>query len=388
MKSLSFSLMIEEPTTIRLGPNIGNRTDTHTHVPGNVLWGALASRYLTRNDGPDATFQKIFDRGQRFRAAFPVCSNNKRAFQSSGTELVCKNDPTHPTIDRFSLFPGDALDELFLETGVGGFAAAVREIQFASNRHGCQAPDQESPTKTCGGRLQPRQIFVDERAIAIDASIGLRNRVELFENLAVDGQLFSLSYLDPGSVFAGTILVEDDLVEPFRERCQFETGAVLHIGAARSTGGVATLTVGQTVDTPALPTDVGIYVKVLNIETPTIALDNFLRPTRTPQVPGYEVIDALSSVSFTTVLGFNSAHAMPRTTDIAIAPGSFLVVASENPTDENDQSILQNGLGLRRNEGWGEVRLIPRPAGKPLETAADSETKLDAETENANAQPT
>jgi hypothetical protein len=60
-----FCLQIETKSPVLLadGPPAGNLTSSLDHIPGAVVLGMLAHRYIAMNGAVDETFQKIFLKG-------------------------------------------------------------------------------------------------------------------------------------------------------------------------------------------------------------------------------------------------------------------------------------------------------------------------------------
>jgi len=239
-------------------------------------------------------------------------------------------------------------------------------------------------------------------------------------DLSEEGRLFSIQHFPAGTRFCGWIAIDDDSIkiEEIKEEIKIEKETVLRIGRRkRSYGAMKIVGISELSETPwekclSLEERFSRFDKIkdkfndskLKIGDPNdhqffsitcltdlILLDNFLRPCRSitsHQIAKYlnlpeNKIIALTSLTGTRlIIGWNTAHRLPKENDVAITAGSVFLFAIKKdscPTKliENLKSLENNGLGWRRSEGFGQVLIcdpfhVEKMDKLPLEKSKES----------------
>jgi hypothetical protein len=358
--NLVLRVMIEEPTTIRVNSIGGNLIDTADHIPGHILRAALANRYLWLNGGVvDDDFLQLFEGGLIVRAALPATANG-RAMPAPQWWLNCKTNPKHPLVHRFAGLTDDDLFVLtseWMDTKDGNPATLADAIRstVASRRPTVPGCQQLENGNLCGGRLKPLTKRVDPlnpKSDPIEMSRSRRGRTATELGRAKDGSLFTQVVLEVGQVFESVVSAPDDLLSLLSNKCALDSDAFLFVGRGRTVGGVlsvqsATVQIEEA-RTP-LPTVFG-----LQVVTPAILTDQFLRPSGTAHLPNCEQLVPLSFVEFCVVDGFDTVAGLPRAPEIAVSPGSLLMYVNTGPAELD----VSRGIGFRTHEGFGEVRVV------------------------------
>lgn len=315
---------------------------THRHVRGTTLRGALAQVWIAHHGRPDqlATtdpalldrFVELFERHVRYGPLYP-----------DGWSLVplsvrrCKYR-TEPGCARWSA------DEAFEAEG-GAEACGV-----------------------CGGPAEPSKGRL-ERWDADDPRPLLRQstHVELTpEGVAAKGQLYAREAIRAGTTFTGELTLPDDLSAPAREWLVAERS--VRLGGRGSTSGLATF---ATRPAPTRPPATGRRL-ALRFTSPGLLVDACGLPALGPSEE--ELSDLLGTgVTITRVWvrhervgGWNRATNLPKPEELAVSAGStFLLACEREPQPARLAALHAAGLGLRRNEGYGSVRVDAEPWTPP-----------------------
>jgi hypothetical protein len=365
MSTLQLLLRIEEPTTVRTNRIGGNLIATSKHLPGNLLRAAIAQRYLRLHGNVDDRFLHLFEHDLLFRAGLPARTSG-RVVPTSSLWMKCKTNPGHPPVHRFAGVKEVDLDQVALEL-LGGkptpqdYVKALADLMALHPRaHGCPFTDLDShgPEDRCGGRLEACFGFSetdtnDLPGEEVTVRITQRGRTATLNGTAKDGSLFTDEAIEPGQEFLARIEGTETDIESLIDACQLDTDTFLFVGRARATGGVVAIEridFDQRKAAVVTPTIFG-----LQAVSPLIVTDQFLRPSRMVQLAGCTQLDTLGRVDFIVVDGFDTVSGLPRLPEVAIAPGSLLFYVNvEDPVVD-----VSAGVGLRRNEGFGEVRIVP-----------------------------
>lgn len=343
------TLTAHQPLSLGTRPNPGTALlRTHRHVPGTVLRGALAQVWIAAHGKPDqlahsdrpllTQFLELFERHVRYGDLLPY-----------GWALVplsvrrCKYRPT-AACSRWSA------DETL---GTAAEECAV-----------------------CNGPAELSKGQVEPFGTATDRLLGQSTHVELTENgIAAEGQLFSREAIRPRDdndeprLFHGKLVVPDDLSVQDRQWLIAEHRVL--IGGRRSTNGLAVVTSTPTTPTPAASAE----QLTLRFTAPALLTDDYGLPLLHPQEPelsallGTDVTITRSWVRHERVGGWNTAANLPKPEELAISAGStYLLRCASPPAAERVQALCDLGLGLRRNEGFGALRIDTEPWSPPTHT--------------------
>lgn len=332
-------LETEDTVVVGQGPEVGFLTEGLPYVPGSTLRGALAGLWI------------------REAGRYP-------------------NDPGLPAAERRSfeqIFEGD------VRFGpchvVGGRLEGVSE-RFLKYR---RADDDPSVIDLALGDEPPHPGYEGGKGGVRNAPMVTvtRTAIDPTTGAARAGHLFSVRGLEAGTRLAGWIVGEHAWLDRLAER-----GPVrMRVGAKRSVAGSVVARIeAQT----APPVDVAAASPrvVVRLTSPAIFVDDATRP-----VIGFPVADLARAAGLTAdqvtveaqyvrplrVHGWHAAAGLPKPDELAVVQGSTVVL--ELVTDRRDAALtnlLQHGLGLRRNEGFGFVDLVTACEELPSQDAAPS----------------
>lgn len=350
---------VAAPTALTVRRATGNDLETLEWITGTSVRGALAAWYGRTHGSPgDERFQRLFVKGSvRYGCLRPTGCD----FWPLSSR-TCKQQPVeHPVIDRL------------LAAAAGKSIAMECECESKYEPPGIFLHKSERPS----GGIVYQEYEVKTRRIthsSIDPKL-LKTR---------PGQLYSMRCVEGGQKFKGSLSVEEsaladlDAVWPEGEYIR------IRIGRARSRGqGEALLRRLRAADDTdevkkrlaecqakaALMSGrlAGKAVFAVTLQAPAMVRDSYLlsRTWLEPADVGLGrdwTLMSWFSLGW-TVAGWHAAAGVPRSEQIAIAPGSCFLFGRD--VANIDMVALQSaavrleeeGIGERRIEGMGEVRV-------------------------------
>lgn len=343
------TLTARQPLSLGTRPNPGTALlRTHRHIPGTVLRGALAQVWIAAHGKPDelahsdpsllAHFVELFERHVRYGALLPY-----------GWSLVPLS------VRRCKYRHTAACSQWSVDEALG---AAAEECAVCAG-----------PAELSKGQVEP-----------FDPSAGRLVRqsthVELTEDgVAAEGQLFTREAIRPQddnnqpTRFRGHLILPDDLSAQADEWLRAEHH--VRIGGRRSTSGLALVT-----SSPAAPASVATGQRLaLRFTAPALLTDDCGLPALRPQkselaaLLGTDVTIERSWVRHERIGGWNTAANLPKPEELAVSAGStFLLDCAQPPALKRIRALCDRGLGLRRNEGFGLLRVDTEPWSAPTHT--------------------
>jgi CRISPR-associated protein Csx10 len=345
MKCLKITLTQKSPVCFS---NIRHRQNifyTHDYIPGSVLWGFFINQYVKaeKNIHPD-----FFNDNIRFLNCYIKIKVDKYYIQTLPMPLslyTCKEKPYMADGDKNDSH--DLVDILFNEETV------CRSKDCESKLHPV-APGYFYSFET-SDIYRPRKI------------VEMHNKIDKYSQNTKADSLYSYELLDEvGIRFVGQILVEhqSDLftfVKGFNDKN-------LRLGKARTSGcGCFKLNIQESDDTgiddyfaEGFNDQINIY-----LHSDAIVMDalNCYQTVISPEILGLEneIRREKYFARSIEVQGFNAKHQKTRINDIAIKKGSCFSYRLEPGADPEKvktriQEIENDGLGIRKNEGFGRVR--------------------------------
>ena len=305
------------------------------HVPGSVLRGAIASRYLAAGGVIDATFLDAFERGVRWGP------------------LYLGGEAPQPLSWWLHKYRPEATCPKFFDDA----NTAVPDT------HRCPV---------CGGPLQPGKATITRVPTSLDT------HVKLVDGTASEGDLFARERI-AHRAGAGVNAVAAGRVDPLTNDGATAidlvldalgitggSGATVWFGGRKSTdGGRARIVTGDAEPAP-LATD-GTTLTI-RLTSPGIFVDDFgwaagqPRTDELEDILGVPVTVTRTWRRWTTEGGWHAATKLPKPTERAVAAGSvFHLTLGGQPSRTALDLLLRRGLGLRRVEGFGEVAAMPQP---------------------------
>jgi CRISPR-associated protein Csx10 len=325
-------------------------TGTHSFAPGSVLRGALAAAWIAENGPPTAgsgaAFRELFDGPVRYGPMFVP-----------GTAVV-------PVSVRRCKYPRDAR-----------CASQAVDEAFETGRD-CPA---------CHGPLEPGKGQVMLPAGITEERI-TRTSIDPQTGKAADGELYAHGALPAGTILTGYIYGRDPWLERPRR---------LRLGGRRTVSGAADY---QAVplrpaeedqvpnDWPGLPstTESGRPAErilepsghsevhlVIRLVSPAIFVDAAGRPSLEPD-PLLDLGGARVSRRWARPViwsGWHAASRLPKPEEVcAVAGSTYVITGPPGTLHELAERLPRDGAGLRRTEGFGDIRLAtqrPSPARRP-----------------------
>jgi CRISPR-associated protein Csx10 len=338
--------------TLRQPAQLGDRArkdyvlSTMEHIPGSVVRGALAARWLAEHGtakpgSPEREeFLALFEGGVRYGALL-----------RPGTEFMSLAVAGH------KYDPRPDCETIDYDRAAGGEPPLY-------------CPDCDSPVEQRRGltsaRPGDRPATRRRTSVAIGAG-GVARR----------GALFTRETLDPGQIFSGTVTAKDDTLlkilaglGPVRIGGRRTTHGLADLAITNSTGASGTKTPG-----PERRTDGDL---VLRLRSPGIFTDAQGRPSRDPspeelsEVLGVPARVVRRWTRWEQAGGWHAASGLPKPQELTVAAGSTYIIHPERNVDDTVLDALsRRGVGLRRHEGFGD--LAPPPALRQGRAAVQAE---------------
>ncbi len=369
MTVLRYTVTLEQPLLITEPAGEPNSSASRPLIPGTMMRGLIAGAYLRASPTDDAaldpTFRRlILDGTTRFLHAYPADSSLRRTIPTPRSLMVGKRD-TSDTRTNY-------------DTAHTEFDADKRsEVE---DDHG-----QLMPLGAPFVRLGDEAIATISPTITVAVHIA-RDR-QKGRALAGSGDIFRYEALAAGQVFIGFILCQDSDVAAIRELIPLRAtlgrsrgagyGSVqIKVDAEQSTWcEMASSLISLSKDTEArllLLSDALLSdehgVPLLNLDSASLS-----------QILGAPVsLIAERSFSSTTVIGgFNRAWGMPLPQTPALAAGSlFTLTLGDGWDDDRVARLEETGLGDRRAEGYGRVKLLTEASKYDFATSTSERPKL------------
>jgi CRISPR-associated protein Csx10 len=326
---LEVSIRATEPLMLGAGPQVANVIGSFDHVPGAVLRGALAARWIAEFGPPDRAsaerrreFEELFERDIRYGPLLPEGAS----FEPLSV-LRCKYEP---------------------ESGCAAtaFDLATEEAPAAT----CQA---------CGGPLQLGKgallgaTLVARTATALDPT-----------ERAAEGMLFTRYAVPAGVTLVGHV----SGAHPWLERLEGDT---VWLGGRRTVGGRGVVRIRHVPDpSPTLRDDGRVVLRTTSV---TVFVDDATRP-----LVGFPVQDLARRLGCEEVRlvaqwrrpirigGWHAASGLPKPQDTGIVAGSTAVFDTGGDLDPLALARIESeGIGVRRTEGFGWVSVNPPPWRPP-----------------------
>jgi CRISPR-associated protein Csx10 len=382
MIELELTLKTEAPLVLRASRTSAQFTPTLTHIPGTTLRGALALDYLRRGGKPEeAEFQTLFLSGTvSFGPLFP--STEAVAGQPlPASAVACKRYGA-----KHAASVGDVLLRLELADILNSLASLSEWELCPDCRAGYPDYPPNKRDRLEGYYLQGETFNKVKPDVRMLTGVGMSRST----GTAAHGLLFSMKALEEAQHFKGHIRLDSDEAETLTSRLQelAPREGILRLGAARSRGqGRVRVADWQLVKMrkpslaerwQALNTVIrrlwaqyevepeGDYF-TLTLESPLILRAPYLRP-RWPDELNTTAFGLPAGVerrrtllSEVTLQGWNAAWRLPKRDTPALGMGSVFLFHAPATLRADILTRLEEievrGLGERRNEGFGRVRV-------------------------------
>lgn len=329
----------QQRTSFGTGGERAYLTHTHPYLPGSVLRGALAAAWLRNGKPTDEGFRTIFERG-RFSPALPGWAQ----VQNQSVSRCKYHDEAADGHEEY-------IDHAF--------------------RTDSSATDAEP---FCGAGREHLKGDCTRAGIISRVTTALAPRT----NTAAESQLFAREMIEKGTVFTGHIVLPDG-ADPTR----LEKINLAYFGGRGTVMGRCTVDIRpDPAGPPGLPGDEQGRV-VLRTISPTILVDDAGFPS-TDLAGALEQVTGVgpnerelwaSRAESGLASGWHAASGLPKPAEIALVPGAVAVL---NGVETGRlRRLLDEGLGLRRNEGYGWVEVMTQPWSPLAETPREASPPLD-----------
>jgi len=358
---LSYRLILKEPLIISDGSQLGNVLLTQDFIPGSSILGLCAGLYLRRGNGAKENgsytkeFRSLFlSDDVIFSPAYPLAYGSKKTFPMPMSVLGCKYYGFRNRGGRFHQMHGFK-DYL------------LNPVDAVCSAEGCGAP-MEHKTGYCYYDSREGEFF----DYSVRKDIFSHNRVDEKDK---DKSLFSFEAIQAGEQFYGEIAFRE---ESNRNTIKYLLQGTGKLGKARNRG-YGLVEIHDVIEREesfkkewagnSINGTFSIF-----IFSNTILVDRGLRYVTFPdketlafrlgltKPEDIEIINSTSDTPFSffkscPVLGFNQTRRMPLPLEQAILRGSVFSVKYNGGEGIAGrlQDLQEEGMGLRRNEGLGQV---------------------------------
>lgn len=317
------TVTLTQPVAVGRNVRADSRQETHNHVPGSVLRGALAAAWIHRR-GREVTRSSEF----------------LETFEGTG-----------------SFGPLHSADSLPVPLSVkrhkyDSSKGCRSEWDAAYGQHATTCEECGDPLVFSKGQARGRVPLESRTTTALTP-----------EGVAREGHLFTQSMLKEDMRLSGW------LHGPATRAvcCDGEPIRTLSLGSRRSLRGSVTVDV----DTTAEPDPIECVDEdiILRLAAPAVFCDDFGFPTERPDlrelsdVLGVEALEVTGAwTRWDEVGGWHAASGLPKPVERAVAAGStYRIRCAKAPSPESLRTLATRGIGLRRREGFGALYVAPRP---------------------------
>lgn len=376
-------LILKSPVCISNKQKVENTIQTLDFIPGQTIRGALAEHFLRENNNVSDTdlFASLFLNN---KVVFPDCYIDKTRVIPL-TAMTCKYKPgfrEHPDKGE----KHGALDFLIplsiYEFDENNLNKNIFECQYDNAK--CKAPMEKmfGYYKKVGENLFQKRI----------PTTRLLTHNRLSDYFESSRKIYSIQALEEGQVFYG------ELDKETFELLKKEIGNVtIYLGTARTRGlGEVQVNIGKTTNffqrnksdikeryfglkkefeknsykaalfSVTLSSTVIVRDEILRyksyIDIKDIFDSVFLSDNEKDLLKTFSLVNAWTSTQL--IMGWNNRLKLPKENQIGITRGSVFLFASKDKKSIDEQKLIrvlgkieQNGIGERRNEGFGKVRI-------------------------------
>lgn len=394
MNTVSITAQLLAPLAIRRDRQ-SERSDSTRSVAGTLVRGAFASIYLQRHGQPDETFERLFL-----------------------NDAVCRFGPLDPGQRLFPLTAASCKRERLRHTLVDVLWFRVAQ-HYLAGRMPEDAAQPWQQCVQCAADLKAQDGFYHDkggrvREAKITTQVAAHVGIDRLTGTAADSILYTLEALAPsgnGADLHGWLRADDDTLATLRRLLHDEEGRI-SVGHARTRGyGDVRVEIGEAAasEDPAAQVDRWLqwssglhdflrtfaisdvtadgFFFAVSLPTGAVIVDRFLRYSLDPadmigwlpRMPAVSTafplqnreprpLESGGTVRWVAAVtrherlrGWNAAHGLPRQDEWAVGRGAAYVYRFEGTPDQRGALVARladladDGIGLRRNEGFGVV---------------------------------
>ncbi len=352
MKEINVKVSILSPVVLSDRGSSNVMTGTRHNIPGAVLRGILAQRYIDRqNLGVDAdkdeNFRRIFLEGPRFVDCNPVLAGERSislpfSLQKEKAGIGGKKIPG--VQDLLNLDENKSA-----EKGMKSFRGLAAVID---------------------GKIRTAQVKT-----TINFHMSRSNASERLKGSSQDGAVFNYEAIDAGQQFMGSIIGNESDLEALLKGLELKDGNfIAHMGRSRYTQyGTCKVEFSPAEPLPTVSGEISDRV-ILRLDTPYIP-GNSYRGSAGRQLMA--IVDDLNSrvgagnfslgqifAGNDEIENFVGVWNMRRSRMTCLSAGTVFEVKKPGKWTDDEikalQQLLYEGCGLRREEGFGQLRIWPQ----------------------------
>ena len=393
MYNIEIVVTLKEPAIFAIGHEAGNLIRTHNYIPGGVILGAFAERFLyeLKKSANDPDFKKYFLRDEvRFENLYPAGGEPGSSRSTTPiplSTLTCKDYP-RPRSQKEEELMEDEDKHPYADFLLGEIAHECKKV--ISSYDG---------TRKCGAPLKNREGFYYTKDNMYNYRVYPAKVIRMHNVIKDDlqrpteevGGVFSLEALEEELFFRGFISFYDETTRNkfkevlFGSEEETEEEIDFALGRARRRGnGEATLKALDFESHNDIPKSLlkkdfdsrwrTFQEKMKNhftitLHSDAIVADRYLHyhTTLTGSLLAMELgippkaIKRLKVFSLPIKIdGFSGIHGLPLESEVAIAKASAFLFEIEQIELLDDikiglQRLEEEGVGFRRNEGFGRL---------------------------------
>jgi len=326
MKAIEYTLELEAPVIISTNSSDENTIQTKDYIPGYVILGALAKDYQERaktDVEDDIRFGRWFLSGQvRFFNAYITDEKGEATFPAPLTVHKVKD------LEKYFFFPN--------------MSAQEKESYKNTKSH---------------GRYLSRQgdVFVNHK-VKMGNHFHINTKLKE-DNPEAEGGIFHYQFIEPGQVFKGRIYGDETDLDELLDF--YSNTEIVYLGRSKNTeyGRVRlALKLTETDLTQEFEeNEVTFFLKSPAILKNKFGYDAPNKKTLEDEL-GFEVHSPF--LRTVEIENFKGVWGIKRPRTKALAIGSSFTVKIPAGSEREISELLQNGIGYRRNEGFGEIDAI------------------------------
>lgn len=322
-------------------PEASHYRDTQPRIPGSQIRGVFASKWIDQYGPPQTAtpqhtddFIALFHGPIRWGSVFPIEGYTvplSSMVHKAGRPAGCLATPEQ--LDR----------------------TVSPDLNMARKCPSCDGPLDDGK-----GDAVPQTLLRERTRVGLTPSGNRREKAE-------EGMLFTRQALAKGTELTGWVFGSHRWLD------QIETPFEARLGGQRSVDGRVRVELDDPVKRPTLPVpDSGPIV--LRATSPAVFVDRCGRPSVDPPLseigfgPDATVVNRW--VRIDSVGGWDAVAGLPRPEDTAVAAGSTWVIGCD-ATPERLADLLNEGIGLRREVGYGDLIVNPEPWTEPHQGAPE-----------------
>ena len=355
MYGISLAITALEPLVITDGSAESMAHQTLEYIPGNMILGAFASRWVAKNGKPGS----LNDAQPAFRTLFldgtTLWGN---AYPCIGKSACVPVPKSYAKLKNYSGLPSNNAEAAQNPLVINKFCLEEGALPQLCKAHSTKIQDESPRLGRIGATfMEPLTLQVPEQPAQWNMHVALdQNR-----RSAADGQLFGFSSLATGNTFLADIYFHTEEAMN-TAKALFASVKSFRVGHSRSAGYglVAVEATERAVVTPQVCGAGRVVLYLLSDylpkntwESPLKSLENEVAKAAGRSSIALEANSVMAS--YKTVAGFNSLWRLPKTSRTVLEKGSILAFTLPSSVS----FTLPPALGGGQGEGYGRICVNP-----------------------------